>query len=53
MHERSEVFKIFKRFKNLVKNQSGKKIKVIKSDRGKEYMSKEFDKFYEDEGIDH
>lgn len=30
MRERSEVFKTFKRFKNLVQNQHGKKIKVIK-----------------------
>lgn len=42
---KSEVFGIFKKFKALVEKQSGKQIKVLKSDRGKEYTSHEFDKF--------
>ena len=32
--------------------RSGKQIKVLRSDRGKEYTSCEFDKFCEDEGIE-
>jgi len=47
-----EVFGIFKKFKALVEKQSGKQIKVLRSDRGKEYTSREFDKFCEDEGIE-
>ena len=48
---KSKIFRIFKKFKALVEKQSGKQIKVLRSDRGKEYTSCEFDKFYEDEGI--
>nr|KYP41863.1 Retrovirus-related Pol polyprotein from transposon TNT 1-94 [Cajanus cajan]KYP41870.1 Retrovirus-related Pol polyprotein from transposon TNT 1-94 [Cajanus cajan] len=49
---KSEVFGIFKKFKTLVEKQSGKQIKVLRSDRGKEYTSREFNKFCEDEGIE-
>jgi transposase InsO family protein len=52
MKEKSEVFGIFKKFKTFVEKQSGKCIKVLRSDRGKEYNSHEFDKFCEDEGIE-
>ncbi|KAK4395889.1 Retrovirus-related Pol polyprotein from transposon TNT 1-94 [Sesamum angolense] len=44
MREKSEVFKVFKKFKNLVEKQSGRSIKVLRSDRGKEYNNSEFDK---------
>ncbi|KAK4404748.1 Retrovirus-related Pol polyprotein from transposon TNT 1-94 [Sesamum angolense] len=54
LHARkSEVFKVFKKFKNLVEKQSGRSIKVLRSDRGKEYNNSEFDKFCEEEGIEH
>ncbi|KAL0435045.1 UNVERIFIED_CONTAM: Retrovirus-related Pol polyprotein from transposon RE1 [Sesamum radiatum] len=53
MREKPEIFKIFKKFKNLVKNQSGQRIKVLISDRGKEYNNSKFNKFCEEEGIDH
>ena len=51
--EKLEVFKVFKKFKNFVEKQSGHFIKVLRSDRGKEYNSNEFDKFCEDEGVEH
>ncbi|KAL0326872.1 UNVERIFIED_CONTAM: Retrovirus-related Pol polyprotein from transposon TNT 1-94 [Sesamum angustifolium] len=44
---------VFKKFKNLVEKQSGRSIKVLRSDRGKEYNNSEFDKFCEEEGIEH
>jgi len=53
MKERSEVFQIFKKFKALAENQSGCKLKMIRSDRGTEYTSTQFDKFCEDEGVKH
>ncbi|KAL0286690.1 UNVERIFIED_CONTAM: Retrovirus-related Pol polyprotein from transposon TNT 1-94 [Sesamum angustifolium] len=53
MREKSEVFKVFKKFKNLVEKQSGRSIKVLRSDRGKEYNNSKFDKFCEEEGIEH
>ncbi|RZC09022.1 Retrovirus-related Pol polyprotein from transposon RE1 [Glycine soja] len=50
--EKSEVFGVFKKFKALAENQSGKRIKVLRSDRGKEYTSREFERFCEDEDIE-
>jgi transposase InsO family protein len=39
---KSEVFKRFQEFKALVENQTGKRIKVLRSDNGGEYSSREF-----------
>ncbi|RZB60293.1 Ycf3-interacting protein 1, chloroplastic [Glycine soja] len=52
LKEKSKVFGVFKKFKALAENQSGKWIKVLRSDRGKEYTSREFERFCEDEGIE-
>ncbi|KAG6523912.1 hypothetical protein ZIOFF_013800 [Zingiber officinale] len=52
MRQKSEVFMIFKKFKSLVEKQSGCFIKTLRSDRGKEYTSKEFHNFCEDEGVE-
>ena len=52
LKEKSEVFGVFKKFKALTENQSGKRIKVLRSDRDKEYTSREFERFCEDEGIE-
>ena len=37
---KSEVFEKFQNFKALVENQSGLRIKVLRTDRGGEYISK-------------
>nr|GFA75405.1 retrotransposon protein, putative, Ty1-copia subclass [Tanacetum cinerariifolium] len=42
MKHKHKVFETFKVFQNKVENQLSKKIKVIRSDRGGEYMSHEF-----------
>ncbi|GKF66203.1 retrotransposon protein, putative, ty1-copia subclass [Tanacetum coccineum] len=42
LKHKHEVFETFKVFKNEVENQIGKTIKVIRSDRGGEYISQEF-----------
>jgi hypothetical protein len=39
---KDEVFSRFHYFKALVENQTGKKIKVLRSDNGGEYTSNEF-----------
>lgn len=52
MRQKSEAFVIFKKFKALVEKQSGRFIKMLRSDRGKEYTSNEFHKFCEDEGVE-
>ncbi|CAJ2643956.1 unnamed protein product [Trifolium pratense] len=40
------------KFKAFVEKQSGRFIKVLRSDMGKEYTSNEFHKFCEDEGVE-
>ena len=39
---KSEVFGLFKVFKDLVENQSGRKLKVLRFDNGGEYVKYEF-----------
>ncbi|GJV04930.1 putative RNA-directed DNA polymerase [Tanacetum coccineum] len=39
---KSNTFEVFKRYQNKVENQLGRKIKVLLSDRGGEYLSIEF-----------
>ncbi|GJW32254.1 retrotransposon protein, putative, ty1-copia subclass [Tanacetum coccineum] len=46
-----EVFDTFKVFKNGVKNQLGKTIKALRSDRGGEYISQEFKNYLKAYGI--
>ena len=45
------MFNIFKKFKVFVEKQIGYCIKMMRSDRGKKYTSKEFDLFCEPKGI--
>ena len=40
LKQKSEVFEKFCHFKALVENQSGQHIKILRTDRGGEYMSK-------------
>ncbi|CAL9028826.1 unnamed protein product [Prunus brigantina] len=51
LQEKSEAFEAFKSFKALVENESEKKIKTLRTDRGGEYCSKEFDAFCKEKGI--
>jgi transposase InsO family protein len=48
---KDEVFNKFKEFKALIENLSEKKIKILRSDNGEEYTSKEFVNFGKDVGI--
>ena len=43
MRHKSESFEKFRKLKNEVQNQLGKNIKILRSDRGGEYLSQEFD----------
>ncbi|KAJ9547116.1 hypothetical protein OSB04_019659 [Centaurea solstitialis] len=43
IRHKSEAFKRFKEFQNEVQNQLDRKIKFLRSDRGGEYQSQEFD----------
>ena len=51
LKHKSEVFGLFKVFKALVENQSRRKLKILRSDNGGEYVNSEFIQYCEDVGI--
>jgi len=51
LKKKSEVFNTFKEFKTLVENQTEKKIKVLRTDNGGEFCSKEFEELCKKCGI--
>ncbi|KAL4367551.1 hypothetical protein GQ457_05G023190 [Hibiscus cannabinus] len=51
MRHKSEALEKFKEFKNEVQNQHGKGIKALRSDRGGEYLSQDFDELLKECGI--
>ena len=48
-----EVLEVFRRFKCLVEKQTGKVIKILRTNSGGEYVSNDFKQFYESEGLIH
>ena len=46
-----EILQRFQDFKALVENQTGRKIRALRSHNGGEYTSKEFDEYCRQEGI--
>ena len=51
LKEKSEAFSKFKSFKALVEQESGATIKTLRTDRGGEFLSHEFQEFCSQEGI--
>ena len=51
IRQKSNVFDTFKKWKALVENDTGKKLKFLRSDNGGEYCSKEFDDYFSYHGI--
>jgi transposase InsO family protein len=51
LKEKAEAFEKFKIFKALTENQTGKRLKAVRSDRGGEFMSSDFKEFYDKHGI--
>ncbi|KAJ4716700.1 Retrovirus-related Pol polyprotein from transposon TNT 1-94 [Melia azedarach] len=51
LKQKSEVFGAFKKFKVAVEKESGRQIKAMRTDRGGEFTSKEFQEFCEANGI--
>lgn len=51
LRNKSKVFEAFKDFKTFVKNKKEKRIKYLKSDNGKEYLSNEFNYFLKKIGV--
>jgi transposase InsO family protein len=52
LRQKSEFFLVLRKFQKIVERQSGCLIKKLRSDRGVEYNSKEFEKFYDDIGLE-
>ena len=48
-----ETLGYFKRFMNLVENQLDRIIKALRTDRGREYLSKKFKALCDEKGIEH
>jgi len=51
MKHKSESFEMFKRFRCEVEKQTGKSIKMLRSDRGGEYLSDNFIDYLKENGI--
>lgn len=51
LREKVGAFEEFKGYKMLVENETGRRIKCLRLDRGGEYISREFMEYYEDHGI--
>lgn len=48
---KSEAFEVFKNFRALVEDGNDKRIKVLRIDRGGEFMSNEFKSYCQEAGI--
>ena len=53
LKNKSEVFNRFLKWKAMVENAVGKKLKVLRSDNGGEYTGKQFQEYLKSEGVRH
>jgi hypothetical protein len=51
IRQKTDVFYTFKKWKSLVENETGKRLKCLRSNNGGEYCSKEFDYYFSYHGI--
>ena len=51
LKHKNQAFKSFKQWKLLVENQTGNRVKVLRTDNGLEYLDNEFNEFCKDNGI--
>jgi hypothetical protein len=51
LKKKSDVFITFKQWKTLIENQTGKKMKRLKTNNSMEFYGGKFNKFCKDEGI--
>ena len=51
LKKKYDVFTVFKQFRALVENITGRTIKCLRTDNGGEFTSKEFDNYCKDAGI--
>lgn len=53
LKNKNEAFECFQRYKPEVENKLNRKIKILRSDNGKEFVNKEFDNYLRKAGIVH
>ena len=53
LKNKSDAFETFRKWKKMVENQYDRKVKVLRTDGGGEYVSNEFDDFLNNSGIIH
>ena len=51
MHHKSDTFEKFKEYRAEVENQFGKIIKTLRSDRGEEFLNRDFEEYLVEHGI--
>ena len=51
MRHKSKAFERFKKFRSEVEKQTEKLLKVLRSDRGEEYLNKKFFNYLKENGI--
>ena len=51
LEQKSEAFNTFVKFKAFTERQSGQKLKILMTDRGGEFTSKEFQNYCSSQGI--
>ena len=51
LKDKSEVFSTFKEWKVMIEDQTEKKVKMLRTNNGKEFYSKEFNAYCKSEGI--
>ena len=51
LKQKSDAFQMFKWYLARVEKETGKRLKCLRSDRGGEFTSKEFEEFYNERGI--
>ena len=49
--KKSEVIEVSVKFKSMVERQSGRKLKVLRTDGGGEYVSKDFESYVKKKGL--
>lgn len=53
LNGKDEVFDKFVKFINFVENQTERRVKILRTDNGREYLSRRFMKYFEAKGIKH
>ena len=50
---KDDAFQKFKQYKSVVENKKDRRIKILHSNRGREYFPNEFESYYEEQGLIH